>query len=142
MCSIVSTDSTRSNGVEVFVVDRRGKGRFKPQSPLESEDGGVVIVRWVGYGRVAVSELNVTVEDRSPIGRGRGAGIENNREALKRAPPGDTLRVAMAVEMPNSLMWMIIVYTSRQDLSEQFPRKLPLSNDDGAHQSSSLRLVG
>ena len=98
MCSIVSTDSTRSNGVEVFVVDRRGKGRFKPQSPLESEDGGVVIVRWVGYGRVAVSELFAAVEDRSPIGRGRGAGIENNREALKRAPPGDTLRVAMAVE--------------------------------------------
>src|ERR1700734_1817376 len=98
MCSILSIYSTRSNGVEVFVVDRRGKGRFKPQSPLESEDGGVVIVRCVGYGRVAVSELNVAVEDRSPIGRGRGAGIENNREALKRAPPGDTLRVAMAVE--------------------------------------------
>jgi len=98
MCSIVSTDSTRSNGVEVFVVDRRGNGRFKPQSPLESEDGGVVMVKWVGYGRVAVSELNVAVEDRSPIGRGRGGGIENNREALKRAPPGDTLRVAMAVD--------------------------------------------
>jgi hypothetical protein len=101
MCSIVSTDSTRSNGVEVLVVDRRGSGRFKPQSPLESEDGGVVIVRWVGYGRVAVSELNVAVEDRSPTGRGRGAGIENKREALKRAPPGDTLRVAMSVELPS-----------------------------------------
>lgn len=58
-------------------------------------------MRWVGYGRVAVSELNVAVEDRSPIGRGRGAGIENNLEALKRAPPGDTLRAAMAIGLPN-----------------------------------------
>jgi hypothetical protein len=98
MCSIVSTDSIRSSGVEVFVVDRRGKGRFRPQSPFDSEDGGVVIVRWVGYGRVAVSELFAAVEDRSPIGRGRGTGMENNRDALKRAPPGDTLRVVMAVE--------------------------------------------
>jgi len=98
MCSIVSTDSTRSKGVDVFVVERRGKGRFKPQSPLQSEDGVVVMVRWVGYGRVAVSELFVAVEDSSPIGRGRGAGIENNLDALNRAPPGETLRLAMAVE--------------------------------------------
>src|SRR5436853_7410381 len=83
-------------GVDVFVVERRGRGRFKPQSPFEREDGGVVIVRWVGYGRVAVSELKVTVEASSAVGLGRGAGIEKSREALRRAPPGDTLRVAIA----------------------------------------------
>ena len=91
----MSIDSTRIRGVDVFVVDLRGNGRFKPQSPFESEEGGVVIVRWVGYGKVAVSELKVTVEVNSAAGFGRGAGIENSRDALSRAPPGDILRVAI-----------------------------------------------
>lgn len=77
------------------MVDRRGKGRFSPQSPFESEEGGVVIVRCVGCGKVAVSELYVADESKSVAGLGRGAGIENNREARRSAPPGDTLRVAM-----------------------------------------------
>jgi hypothetical protein len=43
MCSNVSIALTRMKGVDVFVVDRRGKGRLNPQSPLTSEDWGVVI---------------------------------------------------------------------------------------------------
>jgi hypothetical protein len=30
--------STRMEGVDVFVVDRKGKGRLKPQSPFARED--------------------------------------------------------------------------------------------------------
>ena len=83
------------NGVEVFVVDRRGKGRLKPQSPRTSEDWGVVIERWIGCGRVAVSELKTAVEERSPAGRGSGGGMEKILDARRRAPPGDTLRDAI-----------------------------------------------
>lgn len=95
MCSNVSIASTRIKGVEVFVVDRRGNGRLNPQSPLARDDGSVVIERCVGCGRVAVSELNIAVTERSPIGRGNGVGIEKTLDALKRAPPGDTLREAI-----------------------------------------------
>jgi hypothetical protein len=91
-------------GVEVFVVDRSGSGRFKPQSPFDNEDGGVVIVRWVGCGRVAVSELKVTVEASSAVGLERGAGMENNRDALRRAPPGETLRVAMTFNFRRTVL--------------------------------------
>jgi hypothetical protein len=55
-------------GVEVLVVDRRGKGLLNPQSPLVSDDWGVVIARWVGCGRVAESELKIAVEERSGCG--------------------------------------------------------------------------
>jgi hypothetical protein len=44
ICSYVSIDSTRMKGVDDLVVARNGKGRLKPQSPLASEDWGVVIV--------------------------------------------------------------------------------------------------
>jgi len=43
-----------------------------------------------------VSELKIAVEDNSPIGRGSGGGIENTLDARRRAPPGDTLRDAIA----------------------------------------------
>jgi hypothetical protein len=82
-------------GVEVFVVDRRGRGRLKPQSPRANDVWGVVIERWVGCGRVAVSELNMAVEESSPAGRGSGGGMEKIRDARKRAPPGDTLLEAI-----------------------------------------------
>ena len=86
-------------GVDVLVVDRRGRGRLKPQSPLFREDWGVVMESWTGCGSVAVSELNIAVDERSTDGRGRGAGIENILDARKRAPPGDILRDAI---MPRS----------------------------------------
>ena len=82
-------------GVDVFVVARKGKGRLKPQSPLFSDAVGVVIERWIGYGRVAVSESNVAEEESAPAGRGRGGGIENTLDARSRAPPGETLRDAI-----------------------------------------------
>jgi hypothetical protein len=85
-------------GVEDFVVARNGKGRLRPQSPLEREDGGVVIVRWVGCGEVAVSEPNVTVDAKSCPVRDKGAGIENIRDALRRAAPGETPREAIAAK--------------------------------------------
>jgi len=44
MCSNVSIASTRMKGVDVFVVDLKGRGRLNPQSPLAREDWGVVIV--------------------------------------------------------------------------------------------------
>lgn len=95
MCSKVSIDLTFMNGVEVLVVDRRGKGLLNPQSPLFNDDWGVVTVRWVGYGRVAESELKIAVEERSGCGWGRGDGIEKTLEARRSAPPGDTLREAI-----------------------------------------------
>jgi len=82
-------------GVDVLVVDRSGKGRLRPQSPLASDDWGVVIERCMGCGRVAVSELKIAVEERSPAGRGSGGGTEKSLDARSRAPPGDTLRDAI-----------------------------------------------
>jgi len=68
---------------------------LKPQSPRTSEDWGVVIERWIGCGRVAVSELKTAVEERSPAGRGSAGGMEKILDARRRAPPGDTLREAI-----------------------------------------------
>ena len=93
----MSIDSIRITGVDVFVVDRRGKGRLKPQSPLASDDCGVMTERWIGCGRVAVSELNTAVDERSLGVRGRGGGIEKTLEARNRAPPGETLREAIVL---------------------------------------------
>ena len=78
-------------GVDVFVVARNGNGRLKPQSPLFRDDCGVVIERWMGWGRVEVLELKIAVEERSLVGRGSGGGIEKTLDARRRAPPGDTL---------------------------------------------------
>jgi hypothetical protein len=82
-------------GVDVFVVDRKGKGRLKPQSPVFRDDEGVVIDRCMGCGRVAVSESKIADEESAPAGRGKGGGIENTLDALSRAPPGETLRDAI-----------------------------------------------
>lgn len=87
--------STRIIGLDVLVVDLKGKGLLKPQSPLASDDCGVMIDRCVGWGRVDVSDPNIAVDERSVAGLGRGGGIENILEALNRAPPGETLRAAI-----------------------------------------------
>lgn len=55
----------------------------------------------MGYGSVAVSDWNMPVDERSAVGRGRGGGIENTLDALKSAPPGDTLREAILLLMSN-----------------------------------------
>lgn len=47
----------RKIGVDVRVVDRSGRGRFKPQSPRYNADGVVAMACWMGYGSVAVSEF-------------------------------------------------------------------------------------
>ena len=95
ICSKVSIFLTLITGVEDLVVERRGKGRFNPQSPFASDDWGVVMDIWVGCGSVEVSELNPPVDDISPAGRGSGGGIEKTLDARRRAPPGDTLRDAI-----------------------------------------------
>lgn len=96
ICSNVSIAFTRMNGVDVFVVDRKGRGLLKPQSPLLSEACGVVMERLTGCGSVAVSELKIAVAESSPDDRGSWGGIANTLEARRRAPPGDTLRAAIA----------------------------------------------
>lgn len=47
-CSSVSMALTLITGVEVLEVDLNGKGRLKPQSPLDNASGVVAIERWVG----------------------------------------------------------------------------------------------
>jgi hypothetical protein len=37
----------------------------------------------------------MALEERLPAGRGSGGGLAKTLEALRRAPPGDTLRVAI-----------------------------------------------
>lgn len=81
------------SGVDDLVVDRRGSDRLRPQSPLDNDEGGVVIVRCVGCGRVAELDSNLVVELKLSTGRDKGAGTENMRDALSRAAPGETLRV-------------------------------------------------
>jgi hypothetical protein len=83
--------------VDDFVVDRRGRGLLKPQSPRASDDCGVVIEARIGCGKVAESDVKMAEEDCCSIGRGKGGGIANTLEARRRAPPGDTLRVAIGV---------------------------------------------
>jgi len=102
MCSKVSIAFIRiiGSGVGLFLrfemeLRGRGKGRLKPQSPLARDDLGVVIERWIGCGRVAVSELKMAVEEISLDVWGRGAGMEKTLDARRRAAPGDTLRVAI-----------------------------------------------
>lgn len=69
-----------------------GKGLLKPQSPVIRDEDGVVTERCVGKGIVAVGEECLVAEEKSPGGAGMGAGIENIRDALRSAAPGETLR--------------------------------------------------
>lgn len=78
-------------GVEVLVVDFRGKARLRPQSPLPSEDCVVSIAACVGYGVVAVSESRVEIAEKSGLGRGRGGGREKSLDVLNRLAVGDSL---------------------------------------------------
>lgn len=83
----------RSTGFEVFVVERSGSGRFKPQSPRASPDRVVATACCMGYASVAVSEvlLDWTWPMKSFSGRGSGGGIENSRELRRRLAVGDTV---------------------------------------------------
>lgn len=82
MRSKLSTALTRTVGVDVSAVDRRGSGLFKPQSPLERDEGGVARAAWVGYGNVAESGALC-------IGLGRGGGRLKRREVRSRAAVGE-----------------------------------------------------
>lgn len=95
MCSYVSIASTRMRGVDDFVVDRRGSGRFMPQSPRARDDCGVVIVWRTGCIRVAVSEEKIACDESWSAGLDNLGGIAKILEARRRAPPGDTVRVAI-----------------------------------------------
>jgi hypothetical protein len=97
-CSYVSIASTRITGVDVLVVDRKGKGRLKPQSPRANDVCGVVMERLMGYGSVAESELKLLLDERLGKGRGRVGGIANSLDARRSAPPGDVLLDAIAVD--------------------------------------------
>lgn len=78
-----------------MVVDRKGKGRFKPQSPRANDACGVVIDRLTGCGRVAVSEPKLWLDERLGRGRGRVGGIANSLDARRSTPPGDVLLEAI-----------------------------------------------
>lgn len=97
MCSYVSIACTFMNGVEVLLVDRSGRGLLKPQSPLARAAWGVVIVWWMGYGRVALSDWKPDPEANPSTGFGKGAATANIREARSKEPPGETVRVAIVV---------------------------------------------
>jgi hypothetical protein len=81
-----------------LVVDRKGKGRLRPQSPRVNDVCGVVIERLMGYGSVAESELKLLLDERLGKGRGRVGGIANSLEARRSAPPGDVLLDAIDVD--------------------------------------------
>ena len=92
MCSIVSIEDMRTAGVLVLVVDRRGRGLFRPQSPRASDDGGVARVWCVGYGSVAeLEDLSIPPPTIiSTSGRGRGLGNAKSREARRSCAVGDS----------------------------------------------------
>jgi hypothetical protein len=81
-----------------------------------------VIERWIGCGRVAVSELKIAVEERSLAGRGRGFGIENILDARRRAPPGDTLLEAMV--KAKRWRWSSRGLNFKKGLAWEYQRKL------------------
>lgn len=85
---------TRTKGVDVFVVERKGSDRLRPQSPLLNEDGGVVIVRCMGCGRVP----DPAPKPEKVFAWGSGAGTANIRDALSRAPPGERFCAAAMFE--------------------------------------------
>lgn len=79
---------TRIKGVEVLEVTRTGSDRLSPQSPLVKELDGVVMVRCVGCGSVAVFDWKLTVELRSADDCARGFGTEKSLDARRRRAPG------------------------------------------------------
>lgn len=90
-------------GVDVSVVERKGSGLFRPQSPLASDDCGVSMAARVGYGSVAVSDLFLVVEVTSWLGRGSGGGMENKRELRRRLAVGESLCARIPIFAPRSI---------------------------------------
>lgn len=95
ICSAESRALTRIMACADFVVDLRGRGRFKPQSPRCRDVPVVVMAWWVGKLWVAVSDLMAP----SLVwgGVGSGVGSENIRDVRRSAPPGDTLLAVAAI---------------------------------------------
>ena len=84
-------------GVEDPVVDFKGKGRFRPQSPRPREASVVCMEAFMGYGSVAVSDSCVSVAVSSELGLGSGGGRENSRDVLRRFAVGDSLFMDISV---------------------------------------------
>lgn len=80
------------------LVDFRGSGLFRPQSPRDRDDFGVAMACRVGYGRVAESDERRTPMTLTPsIGAGgRGGGSENSRELRSSLPVGELTAFDMA----------------------------------------------
>lgn len=85
----------RMVGVEEFVVDLSGSGRFNPQSPRDREDDVVSIAACVGYGRVAVSDSEIGPAVKFVLGRGSGGGNEKSLEFFRRLAVGERRLVAI-----------------------------------------------
>lgn len=100
MWSIESTLSMKMVGVDVLVVDLRGKARLRPQSPRPRDDSDVSIAARVGYGRVAVSESKFAVPVKSEAGLGRGGGREKSLEFLSRLAVGESLLTDILCSAP------------------------------------------
>ena len=90
-------------GVDVRVVDFRGRGLLRPQSPLPNDESGVSIAACVGYGRVAVSDSKFAVAVRSELGLGSGGGSEKSLEFLRRLAVGDSLLIDIPVPQERQL---------------------------------------
>lgn len=95
MWSMESTSPIRINGVDVFVVDFKGKDLLRPQSPRERADWVVSIVACIGYGKVAVGESYVEVAVKACAGLGSGGGREKSLDVLRRWAVGDSFPAAM-----------------------------------------------
>ncbi len=111
--------SMRITGVEVLVVDFKGNARFRPQSPLASDDCVVSIAACVGYGVVAVSELKFEIAERSGVGRGRGGGREKSLDVLRRFAVGDNFRkdiVHLSIDKGDQGLMSIVDGLSRYSL--------------------------
>lgn len=60
---------TRMMGFEDFCdVDFAGRARFRPQSPLASDDGVVSMDCRTGYGSVALSDGALVIEEVEGVG--------------------------------------------------------------------------
>lgn len=80
------------------LVDRAGRGRLRPQSPLKREDAGVAMAWYVGYGVVAESDERYTPVEVavSNAGWGRGRGKEKRRDDCSSRAVGELSDLDMA----------------------------------------------
>ena len=98
------------------VVVFSGSGLLKPQSPTIRDVEGVVTERCVG--KLAVAELLwcFVAVVKLPGGPGIGVGIENIRDDLRSAAPGDTVAPDIAaIEARGGAQWCVYYPRSGQE---------------------------